>query len=178
MTKRSRNDLDGIVPIDTQQIARDDKRKKVELVIGAVLLVLIIAGGVILLFQGRGFSSSTAKASSTGEIAALKAEIDNLNKKIDDLNRNIETAKAAASTATVESASSTSGSATTPAGKININTASASELDGLPGIGPTYAERIIEYRNSNGGFKTADELKNVKGIGDKTFDKLKDYVTI
>jgi len=63
-------------------------------------------------------------------------------------------------------------------GKININTASVTELDSLSGIGPTYAQRIIDYRNSNGGFKSIDEIKNVKGIGDKTFDKFKDRITI
>lgn len=63
-------------------------------------------------------------------------------------------------------------------GKININTASASQLDLLPGIGATYAGRIIEYRNSHGGFKSIEEIKNVKGIGDKTFEKLRDQITI
>jgi comEA protein len=65
-----------------------------------------------------------------------------------------------------------------PSGKININTASETELDSLTGIGPTYAKRIIEYRNTNGGFKSIDEVKNVKGIGDKTFLKFKDNITI
>lgn len=63
-------------------------------------------------------------------------------------------------------------------GKININTASATQLDSLSGIGPTYAQRIIEYRNTNGGFKSIDELKKVKGIGEKTFEKFKDNITI
>lgn len=61
---------------------------------------------------------------------------------------------------------------------VNINSASAQELDSLPGIGPTYAQRIIDYRTSNGGFKSVDEIKNVKGIGDKTFEKFKDKITI
>jgi len=63
-------------------------------------------------------------------------------------------------------------------GKININTASETELDSLSGIGPTYAKRIIEYRNAHGGFKGIDEVKNVKGIGEKTFLKFKDNITI
>ncbi len=62
-------------------------------------------------------------------------------------------------------------------GKVNINTATVAQLDTLPGIGVTYAQRIIDYRNSNGGFKSVDELKNVKGIGDKTFEKFKDQIT-
>ncbi|MCL5410297.1 MAG: helix-hairpin-helix domain-containing protein [Patescibacteria group bacterium] len=69
-------------------------------------------------------------------------------------------------------------SANKVSGKININTASETELDSLSGIGPTYAKRIVEYRNVNGGFKSIDEIKNVKGIGDKTFLKFKDNITI
>lgn len=63
-------------------------------------------------------------------------------------------------------------------GKININSANLSQLDSLSGIGPTYAQRIIDYRSSNGGFKSIEEIKNVKGIGDKTFEKFKDKITI
>lgn len=63
-------------------------------------------------------------------------------------------------------------------GKININTASASQLDALPGIGAVYSQRIIDYRNANGGFKSIDEIKNVKGIGDKTFEKFREQITI
>lgn len=63
-------------------------------------------------------------------------------------------------------------------GKVNINTASQSELDSLPGIGPSLAERIIEYREENGKFKNIDELQNVKGIGDAKYADIKDKVTI
>lgn len=63
-------------------------------------------------------------------------------------------------------------------GLININTASLSELDGLPGIGPVYAQRIIDYRSQNGPFLRTEDIMNIKGIGQKTFDKLKDKITI
>lgn len=62
--------------------------------------------------------------------------------------------------------------------KININIADASELDKLPNIGPARAADIIEYREENGGFQSIEELKNIKGIGDKTFEDMKDLVTI
>ncbi|GAV25459.1 hypothetical protein ciss_13920 [Carboxydothermus islandicus] len=62
--------------------------------------------------------------------------------------------------------------------KLNINTASAEELDKLPGVGPATAAKIIEYREQNGPFVTIEDLKKVKGIGDKKFETLKDYITV
>lgn len=67
---------------------------------------------------------------------------------------------------------------TTITGPINLNTATQEELDSLPGIGPSKALDIIAYREEHQGFKTIDELKNVKGIGDATFNKLKDKITV
>ena len=64
------------------------------------------------------------------------------------------------------------------ASKIDINTATSEELQTLSGVGPATAEKIISYRSDVGYFKDINELKNVEGIGDKTFDKLKDYIMI
>lgn len=61
-------------------------------------------------------------------------------------------------------------------GKININTASATELETLPGIGPQKAEAIIQYREENGPFQKAEDLMKVSGIGEKTFEKLKEHI--
>jgi competence protein ComEA len=61
---------------------------------------------------------------------------------------------------------------------INLNTATAEQLDSLPGIGPKIAARIIEYRQKNGPFKTIEALMNVKGIGEKNFLKIKDRLTV
>ncbi|MDI6688898.1 MAG: ComEA family DNA-binding protein [Actinomycetota bacterium] len=63
-------------------------------------------------------------------------------------------------------------------GPINLNTASVEQLDQLPGIGPVLAQRIIEYRESNGGFKSIDDLQKVEGIGPKKFEQIKDKVTV
>ena len=63
-------------------------------------------------------------------------------------------------------------------GIVNINTASVDELCKLPGIGEKIAERIIEYRDSIDGFESVDELKNVEGIGDSKFNKIKYNLTI
>jgi competence protein ComEA len=61
---------------------------------------------------------------------------------------------------------------------ININTATVEELQNLPGIGETRAQSIIEYRETNGPFQKIEDLKNISGIGDKTYEKLKDKVTL
>lgn len=61
---------------------------------------------------------------------------------------------------------------------INLNTATVDQLETLPGIGRKTAERIIEYRTKSGGFKRIEDLMNVKGIGEKSFLKLKPLVVV
>ena len=61
---------------------------------------------------------------------------------------------------------------------INLNSAGLDELVSLPGIGTSTAEKIIEYRNEKGKFKSVQQIMNVKGIGEKKFQKIKDYLTI
>lgn len=61
---------------------------------------------------------------------------------------------------------------------ININTATAEQLDVIPGIGPVLAKRIIDYRTEIGGFTDVEELLEVKGIGEKTLEKILEYITV
>jgi competence protein ComEA len=61
---------------------------------------------------------------------------------------------------------------------LNINTATLAQLETLPGLGRAVAERIVEYRDKNGNFKKVEDLMNVKGIGEKSFLKLKPLITV
>jgi competence protein ComEA len=61
---------------------------------------------------------------------------------------------------------------------ININTASQAELESLPGIGPTTAQKIIEYRTANGPFLNTEDIINVAGIGPGTYERIKDLITV
>jgi competence protein ComEA len=61
---------------------------------------------------------------------------------------------------------------------VNINTATAAQLEALPGIGPATAKRIIEHREKNGAFKKPEDLMNVRGIGEKAFLRLRPLVTV
>lgn len=88
---------------------------------------------------------------------------------------------AAQTTTTVEAQTKTPARAAakaTTTGVVNINTASATEIATLPGIGAKTAARIIEYRQKNGPFKKVEELMNVRGIGEKNFLKLKPQLAV
>lgn len=62
--------------------------------------------------------------------------------------------------------------------KVNINTANITELDSLPGFGEVTAQKIIDYRNENSKFNDIEEIKNIKGIGDKKFNDVKEYICV
>jgi competence protein ComEA len=64
-----------------------------------------------------------------------------------------------------------------PTGKVDINTASVEQLTSLPGVGEKLAARIVEYREKSGGFKSPQELMNVRGVGEKNFQKIEGYLT-
>lgn len=65
-----------------------------------------------------------------------------------------------------------------PTGKVNLNTATLSQLEDLPGIGPALAARIIEHRQKNGGFKSVEDVMAVKGIGEKNFAKIQGFLSV
>jgi competence protein ComEA len=89
-----------------------------------------------------------------------------------------EVAVSAAGAGGTGGAGTVGGSAPGGAGLINLNRATAAELEELPGIGPVLAERIMAFREANGGFRSVEDLQRVSGIGEKTFAALKDLVTV
>lgn len=66
----------------------------------------------------------------------------------------------------------------TQSSKVNINTATQAQLETLSGIGPSTAAKIIAYREENGRFTKIEDIKNVSGIGDSKFEKIKDNITV
>ncbi|CAN5832169.1 hypothetical protein BH24ACI4_BH24ACI4_29120 [soil metagenome] len=85
---------------------------------------------------------------------------------------------AAAQTAPAAAATAAPAKTASAGAVVNLNTATPTQLATLPGIGIKTAERIVEHREKSGGFKKVEELMNVKGIGEKSFLKLKELVTV
>ena len=98
-----------------------------------------------------------------------------------DINTSINGASGGVSSNNGGSSGSSSNSKNTYPTKIqvvNINTATQTELETLPGIGPSLSLKIIHYREENGKFTSIEDIKNVSGIGDSKFNNIKDYITV
>lgn len=143
---------------------------------GAVVYVHVL--GEVLepgVFQLRdGDRVIDAIAAAGGFTATADQQTVNLARFLSDGEQILVPAHGAAPT-TGPSTGETGGMA---GGKVNLNTASSDELETLPRVGPAMAERIIAWRDTNGRFSSVDDLLNVTGIGDKTFEALRDLVTV
>jgi len=173
--------------------------EKYRWVIGTILLMLILASSGFLLWRENKWKPDLErrlalletkleqiKMSSAEEplVSAIvepdaltNGEESQTSKKEENLGK---VAGVSANSNAEKSASHTSKTVSKPAmpSIININSAGKVELDSLTGIGEVKAQAIIDYRNSHGKFKTIEEIKNVKGIGDATFDKIKARIRV
>ena len=125
-------------------------------------MVVIILGGSAIIWQDKLKGEKVNRENQ--EVAALQAQNNLLREQLSDSQKQVAGASAQ--------------DEKTQSDKININTAPAEELDKLPNIGPARAADIIAYREENGSFETIEEIKNIKGIGDKSFEDLKDLITV
>lgn len=162
--------------------------EKNRMIIGLVLLILIIVGGGFLLWRENYW-----KPGLESRIENYESRLTTQDQKIkvleDKLGQSAVSSSAdpdkliEASSTNPDNQGQVAGTATNNqkaevSGKVNINTGTVAELDSLSGIGPVYAGRIIEYRQAHGGFKSLEEIMNVKGIGQITFNKFKDKISL
>ena len=151
--------------------------------------------GAKVLYQGRaGEQSEAADAMEKGTDAmekgtdAMEKGTDTMGKETDAIEKETEPAAENSSHAIQDSEDETENTTVKEqvkelvsekkSGKININTANSEELQSLKGIGPSTASSIIAYREEYGGFSSIEEIMNVKRIGEKTFAKIKDRISV
>lgn len=133
---------------------------KYRYIIGVSLIIIILAGLGMLGFDK--YRQNNLKQEND-KMAVLRLENNQLRQELSQSN-----VKQIAGVSTSQNQTD----------KININTATAEELDKIPGIGPARAKLIIDYRTQNNGFKTIEQIKDIKGIGDKSFENIKDLITV
>jgi len=128
------------------------------------------------------FQAATKESADTNDQLVKQGQ--QLSQAVQDVQAEVQSLAADGATLPVatpdagDNTTSASSPSPTVAGKININTATADQLDTLPGIGPSYAQAIVTYRTDHGNYKTIQDIENVPGIGDATFKKLEDLITV
>jgi competence protein ComEA len=138
----------------------------------------VVAPGVYRLPPGSIVQDALAAAG--GATARASVQLLNLAHPLRDGEQVVvpEAAPTAAPTSTTSAAASRGTAPPSPATLININTASAAELEALPRVGPALAQRIVDYRSAHGQFRAIEDIMLVSGIGPATFDQIKNLITI
>lgn len=161
---------------------------KKELIVISFLFITFIAGVVVKYSgwkkpkqfeysgSGRQFDSQMKQTFTSLEENNLSEEQKNLIAEQKNLSADIK--QFSDSLTSLKDSDSGSKKKLTPGKKINLNTAYQGDLVMLPGVGEVTAERIIEYREQKGRFTKPEDIKNVKGIGDKKFEQLKEFITV
>lgn len=180
--------------IKNKETNKTDKNKIVIYIIGEVK-----QEGVYELDENSRISDAIEKAGGTKENADLsqinlaykiedgmriyipkKGELVQDKEKIEDKTQEVVTGKSTdiTNTTSVNTNLSTNKKSKTDIEKINLNKATQTELETLPGIGPSTAEKIIAYRKENGNFKNIEDIMNVNGIGESKYNKIKDLISV
>jgi competence protein ComEA len=117
-------------------------------------------------------------ANADEEALSLARALQDGEKLVAPTARPTRPASAAVTSSTPEQVGAARGGDLSSAGPVNLNSASAQELEALPAIGPVTAQAIVDYRTANGPFRSVEEIAKVKGIGAATLEKLKPLVTV
>jgi competence protein ComEA len=144
-------------------------------------LVVAVAGkvkqpGLVRLPPGARISDALQAAGGAQE--GVDVGMLNLARKVVDGELIVVGATSPPDTADPAGASGAQGIPGAPGGRVNLNTATLSQLDGLPGVGPVLAQRILDHRTQTGAFRAVSDLRKVDGIGDSRYEQLKDLVTV
>jgi competence protein ComEA len=137
----------------------------------------VVAPGVYQLAPGSIVQNAIEAAG--GALADADPGVLNLARLLHDGDQVLVPARAALGTAVVSPGTSPAeATAPAPTGPVNLNTASAADLETLPGIGPSLAQRNVDYRAEHGPFATIEAIMDVPGIGEGKFEAIKDLVTV
>jgi len=153
---------------------------RTELVVIGFLLLTLIAGIVIKTFNLKhDFTHDYSSADKEFDVR-VKNSFTKLNEELnEEQKRKVSSMKSFADSLLISHDIEPKNKTQLSIGKkININTALSGDIMLLPGVGEVTAERIIAFREKNGGFKKIEQLMDVKGIGEKKFEKLKPFITI
>ena len=178
-----------MVPKDKKWIRKGKFYILLFLLCSALYLFLSVKErGEKVLYQGRAGEQSEAADAMEKETEAMEKETEAMEKETDAMENEIESAAENSSHAIQDAEDETENTTVKEqvkelvsekkSGKININTANSEELQSLKGIGPSTASSIIAYREEYGGFSSIEEIMNVKRIGEKTFAKIKDRISV